>query len=401
MKNPDCFLIHYSEIALKGKNRPFFEQKLQDNLRSALARFSGTKVEREHGRMIVWMKDGKRTEQIAEQIKKIFGIVYFSPAYFFKALPKDKKEAEKCLKEIAEKIIPDLKKSKKTTFGVVAKRSYKNFPLDSGQINSFFGSILGKKLGWKVQLKRPDVCFYIEINNGSIAVYFEKILGFGGLPSGGSGKVVSLVSSGFDSPVASFSLAKRGCDIVYVHFHSYPQTSMASMENVENIVKKLTEHQLRSKLYFVPLLDVQKEIALKANNDYMLLLYRRSMMRLACEVAKKENAKALVTGESVGQVASQTLENILVTDDASSLPVLRPLSGSNKEEIIDIAKKIGTYEISTLPYEDCCTLFVPAHPITKAHLEDVLKIEKEIKNLEKLEKAVLEAAEIKYFKQDS
>lgn len=394
MTNPDCFIIHYAEVALKGKNRPFFENTLTDNIKQSLRREKIKSIERDRGKIVIWTDPFSEIEKIKEKLNNVVGIAYFSAAFCFD-LKKGNSGVNDVIDSAADKISDYYKGRQIESFRVVTKRSDKSFKLNSMQVSALLGAALSKKLPAKVDLKNPEVSFFVEIDNYFVFIYFQKHYGYGGLPVGSSGRVVSLLSSGLDSAVASFLMVKRGCSPVYVHFHSYPQTTLQSKENVEKLVKKISKHQLQSVLYFVSLLKIQKEIIMLAPQDYAVLLYRRSMIRIACEIAKKEKALALVTGESVGQVASQTIENIYVTDAASSLPILRPLAGSNKEEIIEIAKKIGTYDISSLPYEDCCTLFVPKHPKTKADIGSVEIIEKKILHLKQMETEATEGAEIK------
>ena len=242
-------------------------------------------------------------------------------------------------------------------------------------------------------MKDQEYTLYIDIlDNNKAIIYSDKIKGQGGLPSGTSGKVISLISSGFDSPVASFQVMKRGAKALFVHFHSYPQTNKASLDNVGKIVKILNKYQYKSTLYLVPFLNIQKEIHLKCNQSLKVILYRRLMIRIAENIAHKERARALVTGESLGQVASQTIENIQAVNEVANLSILRPLIGTDKEDIIDMSKKIGTFDISSAPYEDCCSLFVPKHPETRARIEDVLEEEKKL-DIEKIIDEVMKEIE--------
>jgi len=276
------------------------------------------------------------------------------------------------------------------TFKIKTKRLNKSYSLNSPEINRKIGEyLLENTLNLKVKMKDQEYTLYLDIlEKDKALIYSEKIKGPGGLPTGTAGNVISLVSSGFDSPVASYQIMKRGARIIFVHFHSYPQTNKASLNNVKKIVKILNQYQFKSILYLVPFLNIQKEIHLKCSPALKIILYRRLMIRMAEILAKKEGAKALVTGESLGQVASQTLENIQAINEASSLPILRPLVGTDKEDIINQARIIGTFEISSAPYEDCCSLFVPKHPETKAKLSDVLNEEKKIDLNEMINKAL-------------
>lgn len=243
-----------------------------------------------------------------------------------------------------------------------------------------------------VKIKNPDLEIMVEIVNQFAYVFAEKLPAPGGLPVGSSGTVVSLLSGGIDSPVASWMLMKRGCEVVFVHFHSVPQTERASVDKVKELAEKLSRWQIKTKIYLVPFLDIQKEIVKETKGDYRVVLYRRFMYRIAEAVARLENAKALVTGEAVGQVASQTLENIAAINDAVTIPILRPLIGMDKNEIIDRAKAIDTYELSIVPHGDCCSLFVPRHPVTKGRI-DVAQVEEEKLNTENLISSALNRTE--------
>jgi len=241
-----------------------------------------------------------------------------------------------------------------------------------------------------VDLHNPDIILYIEITEKFAFLYTKKFAGCGGLPLGVSSKAVSLISGGIDSPVASFLMMKRGVENIFVHFYSTQQGYEQSLEKVRDILRVLKKYQQTVKVYFVPFSDVQKEIVLKTKADFRVVLYRRIMFLVANEIAVKEKAKALITGESVGQVASQTLENMLAVEEAVILPVLRPLAGWDKQEIMDLAKKIETYEVSILPHLDCCSMFAPEHPSTKADLKQVKKQEKKLKVKKLIKKALKE-----------
>jgi len=413
-------IIHYAEIALKGENRREFEKKLVENIRHALKDIEYERIERLSGRIIIILgnlvsKPETKFPSISLALSRVFGIAHFSFGFEAKA---DMEEIKKTLAEILkekikslptslsqreEKKFPPLQRGIKgdffttekiVTFRITSRRADKKFPLTSEQINYQIGEYIFEKsdLGLKVNLKNPDINCFIEIIEGKALLYLEKIPGLGGLPVGSSGKVLSLISSGFDSPVAAWHLMKRGARVDFIHFHSYPRTSKASIDNVKNLVQVLNQYQSASNLYLVPLLDIQREIFAKCEAKYRILLYRRFMMRIAEKVADKIGAGALVTGESLGQVASQTLENIRVTNAAVSLPVFRPFIGTDKIEIINEAKKIGTYEISSQPYEDCCSLFTPLHPATKARLEQV-EFEESKLDAEKLIKEAIEKME--------
>jgi len=366
-----CVVCHYGEIGTKGKNRRFFEKRLLSNLKEF---FPKGKVSIPRGRVVLLTGD----ENVAEKLKKIPGIAYF---FFAEKISSEKKEIEK-------KIVSLAKKKEFENFRVTVKRSDKSFPLSSQELSAFLGRKIIEEKGKKVNLFSPEINFFVEINSRETYIYLEKIKGLGGLPVGTGGKVVSLLSGGIDSPVSSFFASKRGVKNIFVHFHAYPSTSKQSIEKTERIVKVLSGFQGDSVLYLVPFNNIQKEIMLNTRESVRVLLYRRLMMKIGERIARKESAKAMVSGESLGQVASQTIENIAVTSDAVNIPVFRPLIGFDKEEIIRKAKEIGTYEISILPEEDCCVRFVPKHPETKGKVSEIKEEENSLQVEELIEDAL-------------
>lgn len=383
----DYIVCHYSEIGLKGKNRSFFENKLIENIRQALKPEFLEWVKRIPGRIVIKLSpEGlKNSKIVRKKLERVFGISYF--AFALTCEPK--------LEEIAKTSLKLVESLRGKTFKIETKRSDKTFPYSSGQINALVGEyVLKRTKGKRVKLESPKITCFIEILPKIVFLYTEKIKGLGGLPVTTAGKVVSLLSGGIDSPVASFLMQRRGAKIIFLHFHAYPYTTKASIEKAKKIVQALNKYQFSSKLYLVPFAEIQKEILLKTQAKFRVILYRRAMFRIGEKIAKKENAQALVTGESLGQVASQTLENIKVIDEATNLPVFRPLIGFDKEEIIQIAKDIDTYEISILPHQDCCARFLPTHPETKAKIEEIRKEEKKL-NLKKIINKALKDAEIK------
>mgnify|MGYP003751314077 CR=1 FL=1 len=262
------------------------------------------------------------------------------------------------------------------SFRISTKRQYKNYKYTSQELNEIVGAFILSKNKLKVELNHPDLNLIIELVKGRAYIGYKKCLGLGGLPVGSGEKAMSLISSGIDSPVASFKLIKRGVDVSYIHFHSYPATSKKSIENVKDILIKLNEYQFESQLITVPLLEVQQQIMEVTPEKYWVILFRRMMLRVAEFFAHDNNAKVLITGENVGQVASQTLSNICAISNAIDMPIIRPLAGYNKEEIISYAKEIETYNISIKPYDDCCSYFVPTHPKTMSKINDVIELEK-------------------------
>jgi tRNA uracil 4-sulfurtransferase len=361
-----CIVCHYGEIALKGRNRRFFEKRLVSNIKKVVP---DAEVSSPRGRIIVLSKE----EQVEEKIRKIPGINYL----FIAEVVSSDADA------IIKKAVSLMKDGDYKSFRVTVKRADKGFPIKSSDFACQVGGEVVKATGKKVDLSCPEKTCFIEIARKETYIYTEKIKGVGGLPVGTSGVAVSLLSGGIDSPVASFRMIKRGVKNIFVHFHAYPTTSKQSQEKVERIVKIMSCYQGESVLFLVPFDKIQKDVLINTADRTRILLYRRFMARIAEKIAFQEKAKAIITGESLGQVASQTLENITVMEDVLSLPVFRPLIGHDKEEIIKEAKEVGTYEISILPEEDCCVRFLPKSPLTKGKVKEVEKEEKKI-NIEKM-----------------
>jgi len=381
-----CLVVHYGEIALKGENREWFEARLRRNLKRALKGVAFADVQRLHGRLLVRLNDDAPREKVIARLQRVFGITYFAEAL----------RTAQDLQAIKAAAWESMRHRRFETFKVEAKRSQKSFPMNSMQLNAEVGAYLQQLSQAKVKLEEPELTCHIEIVDNYALIYAGKVDGPGGLPVGVSERAVVLLSSGIDSPVAAYKMLKRGVRLVFVHFHSYPATSRASIDNATELVRVLTQYQFRSKLYLVPFLDIQQQTMLVAPPPYRVILYRRAMMRLAEAIAQREGAQALITGENVAQVASQTLSNLRVIEEATTLPILRPLAGEDKQDIIALARRIGTYEISIEPYEDCCSLFVPRHPTTRASLEKVNAIEAELQMEPYLEKAI-QGAEVKVF----
>ncbi|MFQ6678063.1 MAG: tRNA uracil 4-sulfurtransferase ThiI [Fidelibacterota bacterium] len=388
---PDIILCHYGEIGLKGKNRGYFEKKLQENLRESLKRFvpdSFSSISRLYGRIIIRLNEKGQNEisSIETVLKNVCGLVYFAPAF----------QTKQKMEPIIRLAVETMGSGNYESFRVTSRRTDKNFPVSSQKMNEEIGGAILEATGKTVNLGKPDRTCFIDIVDGMAFIYTEKIRGQGGLPVGVSGKVVSLLSGGIDSPVASYYAMKRGAANIFVHFHSVPYTNQASIEKVREMIEILQSFQQRSKLYLVELAPIQKEIMTETEAKYRVILYRRFMVRIAEAIAHIVKASALITGDSLGQVASQTLENMGVIEEAITMPVLRPLIGFDKLEIIEKAREINTYDISILPDQDCCSLFTPKHPATKAKLKEVL-IQEEKLDIPLLLESALEHVVIETF----
>lgn len=372
---PDHILCRYGEISLKGKNRNYFEAQLIKNLKSQLEAFSPSSFEfvkkMSGGILIKLNKRGvENSKMIEDALNHTFGIVNYS---FAASIPQD-------LEQIKVFFWDLIKEMRFETFRVTCQRSNKDFPMTSEEIEREIGGYIFEKFERKksVRLKNPDCECFIAIINDYALISLEKKKGLGGLPVGTSGRALVLMSGGFDSPIAAFNVLRRGVSTRFIHFHSIPYTSKDSLEKVTDLIKVLKKYQSSGILYSIPFADAQKEIMMNCHESLRIILYRRLMMKIAQEIAKREKALALVTGDSIGQVASQTLENIFAVNEAANIPVFRPLIGTDKEDIMNTAKEIGTYEISKLPHDDCCTRLMPKKPETRAKLPDVLEAEKAI-----------------------
>ena len=379
-------IVKTHELALKGKNRPWFMRKLTDNLRTAT---KGSGIERVwQGQLMVGLtlSDEECWPEVKSRLKEVFGVAKFYKAY---EMPRD-------LDGLKARMPQLLKGRSFNSFRITTNRADKRFPMNSEEVNRDLGAFVKDLTGAQVKLKDPDVCIYVDVQPKSFLVYFDEVKAHGGLPVGVSGKVAVMLSGGIDSPVAAWQMMKRGCQAMFVHFHSYPLVDRTSIEKAGDLVQHLTRHQYESDLFLAPLAEIQKKIILSSPPSYRVVLYRRFMVRITEALAKRNRAKAIITGESCGQVASQTLENIAVVDQSASMPILRPLIGSNKEEIVNMARAIGTFTTSILPDQDCCSLFVPKHPETKANLDTVLRLE-EVLSVDEMVQEALENTEARRF----
>jgi thiamine biosynthesis protein ThiI len=371
-------LAHYSELALKGHNRAWFMRRLVRNLHVALAGLRVQRIRSLMGRIEIVVDDSSSRDEVEERLGRVFGLANFSVAH---PLPLD-------VDAMAATIVDGLPKEDVAGFRIRVRRADKRFPLRSPDLEAELGARVVDARGWAVDLHHPALSVGVEIVPGEAFYHLAKVRGAGGLPTGTAGRVVALLSGGIDSPVAAWRLMRRGCQVTFVHFHSVPFLSRASQDKARQLTSVLTRYQLRSALYLVPFGELQRQITVSVPGDLRVVVYRRFMLRIAERIARERRARALVTGEVVGQVASQTLDNIAVIDRVSELPVFRPLVGMDKEEIIQQAQRIGTFDISTLPDEDCCTLFTPRHPETHARRYEVDEVEQSLPIRELVDQAV-------------
>tara|TARA_B100000674_G_C37829658_1_gene909928 strand:+ start:51 stop:1226 length:1176 start_codon:yes stop_codon:yes gene_type:complete len=385
--NKHVIIVHYHELSLKGKNRNWFEKTLLKNIKRHLYSLPFTNISRLSGRMIIEEIDSSLLDQYINIMSNVIGIRNFILAV---ETPLDLEQIKNKALEASHSY------DKKNSFRISSRRQNKNFKFTTRHINQIVGQHIVDQKGLKVNLDNPDLDILIEIVNDKAFIGTKKIRTFGGLPVGTGESALSLISSGIDSPVASFNIIKRGVSLDYIHFHSAPATSRQSIYNVESILKQLCRYQMNCTLYLFPLLDIQNIIMDQIDSKYWVVLFRRAMIKIANKVAKEYRYKVLISGENIGQVASQTLSNIATIDDASSIPIIRPLAGHNKEEIVDQAEIIDTYQISIEPYQDCCSYFVPPNPETKSNLDRIQRLEKKF-NLDEMINDYRNKIELKEF----
>jgi thiamine biosynthesis protein ThiI len=354
-------LARYHEIALKGKNRPFFVDRLVQSLRRACSDLGPVKVRSLPGRLSVTLPDDVPWALARERLSSVFGVANFSRVL----------DAPRDMEALERAAVAAVRGRPFASFRVTTRRSDKTFALNSGEIDRALGGAIHMATGVRVDLEHPDLTVFVEVLRDRICFSFEKEPGPGGFAVGSSGRVMALLSGGIDSPVAAWRLMKRGCTVVFAHFHAFPLQDHTTIDKARELARVLTRWQFKSRLLLVPFGTLQQTIVASSPAPLRVVLYRRFMVRIAEALALRKKAKALVTGESLGQVASQTLDNMSVIDQAARGPVLRPLVGMDKDEITVQARRIGTFEISTLPDQDCCQLFVPRHPATAAHLAEV------------------------------
>ena len=357
----DSVLVRYHEIALKKGNRAYFTELLKRNLLAAVKDLGAKEIRSLPARLLLTFKNEVPAATLIERMSTVFGVANFSIV----------ERTARDIDVLRGRILESLNGGRFQSFRIETQRGDKTFPLTSPEINRQLGAAVQEKSGARVDLENAEFTVTVEILPRDAFFGFNKIAGAGGLPVGSSGRVAALISGGFDSPVAAYRMMQRGCRIIFVHFHSVPYQDKTSQEKVRQLVQLLTRHQFTSRLYMVPFGEIQRQIVTTVARPLRVVLYRRMMLRIAEAIARQEKAKALITGESLGQVASQTLDNMAVIQQAARLPILRPLVGMDKQEIIDQARRIGTFEVSSIPDQDCCQLFVPKHPATKARFIDV------------------------------
>ena len=357
----DSVLVRYHEIALKKGNRAYFTELLKRNLLAAVKDLGAKEIRSLPARLLLTFKNEVPAATLIERMSTVFGVANFSIV----------ERTARDIDALRGRILESLNDGRFQSFRIETQRGDKTFPLTSPEINRQLGAAVQEKSGARVDLDNAEFTVIVEILPHDAFFGFNKIAGAGGLPVGSSGRVAALISGGFDSPVAAYRMMQRGCRIIFVHFHSVPYQDKTSQEKVRQLIQLLTRHQFTSRLYMVPFAEIQRQIVAAVARPLRVVLYRRMMLRIGEAIARQEKAKALITGESLGQVASQTLDNMAVIQQAARLPILRPLVGMDKQEIIDQARRIGTFEVSSVPDQDCCQLFVPKHPATKARFIDV------------------------------
>lgn len=379
----DSALIRYHEIALKKGNRQYFTELLKRNVLAAVRDLGTKEIRSLPARLLLTFKTDVPEAALVERLRGVFGIANFSLV----------ERVERDVEILRARVLGSLDGRRFDSFRIETQRGDKTFPLTSPEINRRLGAAVQEKSAARVDLENPQFTVTVEILPRDAFFGFDKIAGAGGLPVGASGRVAALISGGFDSPVAAYRMMQRGCRIIFVHFHSAPYQDKTSQEKVRQLVTHLTRHQFQSRLYLVPFGEIQRRIVAAVARPLRVVLYRRMMLRIAEAIARREKARALVTGESLGQVASQTLDNMAVIEQAARLPILRPLVGMDKQEIIDQARRIGTFDVSSIPDQDCCQLFVPKHPATKARFADVEQDEAKFDVQELLRYGIDNAAE--------
>jgi thiamine biosynthesis protein ThiI len=370
MDDRNVYIVRCGEVALKGLNKPYFERMLVERIKKMLKKYEGVEVKRHEGLIFVRTDKALKEEEVIGQISKVFGVASISPAVEVET------DIDKIGEAAVEYMLRLIEEKGVQTFKVEAKRADKTFQIKSPDIAKIIGAkvLIGCKV-LKVDVHNPDCLLFVDVRRDQSYIFEQKISGFGGLPLGTNGKGLILLSGGIDSPVAAWMMAKRGMMIEAVHFHSYPYTSERAQEKVEQLASIVATYCGRFKMHVINLLPIQEEIVQHCPEEETTILVRRFMMRIAEIIAQQKDCTMLITGENLGQVASQTAEALVVTDASVNMPVMRPLIAMDKIDIMDKAKDIGTFETSIQPYEDCCTVFLPKHPTTKPRLEKILESE--------------------------
>ena len=382
------YIVRCGEVALKGMNKPYFERILLERVRNAIACYEDSEAKWIDGLMFVRVSDSVSEDEVIGRCVRVFGVASVSPAI---EAPKDIDEIGRLAADLMQQIIDE---EGVQTFKVKGKRADKSFAIQSPEIGRIVGAIILKQCKvLSVNVHDPDVTLTVDVRREGAYIFRDKIRGFGGLPLGTNGKGLILMSGGIDSPVAAFMMAKRGMSIEAVHFHSYPYTSQRAQKKVEDLVRVLAGYMGTVRMHVINLLPIQEQIVQNCPEDETTLLVRRFMMRIAEQIALKNGDMMLITGEDLGQVASQTAEALVVTDSVVTIPVMRPLIAMDKVDIMDKAREIGTYDISIQPYEDCCTVFLPKHPVTKPKLDRIEKSESAL-DVKALVDAAVESEEV-------
>jgi thiamine biosynthesis protein ThiI len=358
-------VVHYAELGLKGRNRPRFLDQLDEGIRRALRPLAPPRIQRLYGRVLVTLPDDVPFEAVVPRLSGCFGVAYFSRVT----------ACAPTLAAMRDALDAWLVDRKPSSFGIRARRAEKRHPFRSGDVARELGQFVAERTGARVDLRAPELWIEIHVLTDAALILHERIAGPGGMPCGSAGRALSLISGGIDSPVASYEMMRRGARLDFVHFHSAPFTSDASVDKVRDIVGRLAHHQGRSLLHIIAFGAIQTQIASDAPPEPRIVLYRRTMLRIACAIATQRGARALVTGDSLGQVSSQTLANLDTINRAATLPVLRPLIATDKDQIVARARRIGTFETSIEPDQDCCGFLMPARPATSTRPEPLERIE--------------------------
>jgi thiamine biosynthesis protein ThiI len=360
-----ALIVHYHEISLKRGNRPLFLRHLVQNLERATRDLEAGRVRQLPGRVVLDVDVDERADALADRVSRVCGVASLALAY----------RVPSTVEAMRDAVAAVVERRRFASFRISARRAFKTYPLTSVELNRELGAFVVGLTGARVDLREPELEIHVEVLPAETFVYADRVPGPGGLPVGTAGTVAALLSGGIDSPVAAWRMIKRGCRAVFVHFHSVPYLPATSQAKARALVERLTEWQYRSQLFLVPLGEIQREVVLSVPPPVRVIVYRRMMVRIAETLGRQVGALALATGESLGQVASQTLTNIARVDEVATLPILRPLIGMDKLEITAQAQRLGTFEISIEPDADCCTLFVPRHPATRVGAEEIARAE--------------------------